>query len=281
MSNYSKGILLVGLGNIILSPDSLLIRLINIDLLNLMFLRGLFMGLSLLFLNVVIFRSKVIHQFKLMDRYSWGITLVFSISSFFFVSSIQHTSAAHTLIIIGASPVVVAILGFILLKERVSRSTLFTIFIVFIGLIFVVYDDQASTLKGDFFAFMATLLLSINFILARKTIIKNMLLPLSISGFLIALFTFPSFNLNDFTSQQLLLGSLLGCIVGVAFTLITMAPQFIPAADTAVFMPLETVLGVLLVWLFVGEYPGFISITAGSIIIFTIMVNSYYQIQSN
>ena len=40
-------------GILLLSPDSLLIRLINIDLWTLMFLRGLFMGLSLFLLNIL------------------------------------------------------------------------------------------------------------------------------------------------------------------------------------------------------------------------------------
>jgi drug/metabolite transporter (DMT)-like permease len=41
---------------------------------------------------------------------------------------------------------------------------------------------------------------------------------------------------------------------------------------------LESVFGSLLVWWFLGEYPGLISLSAGLVIIGAIMLNSYFQI---
>ncbi|MCK4709034.1 MAG: EamA family transporter, partial [Gammaproteobacteria bacterium] len=159
-SNNGKGILLAGIGILVLSPDSLLIRLINIDLWTLMFLRGLFMGICLFLLNFVVNSGNAIKQFQQLDRYAWGITVLMMVSSFFFVASIQNTSVAHTLIIVGAAPVVAAILGLIFLREKVSSNTWITIFVVVVGLVFVVYDDQQSNLIGDVYALIACLLWS-------------------------------------------------------------------------------------------------------------------------
>ncbi|MCK5663513.1 MAG: DMT family transporter [Thiotrichaceae bacterium] len=274
----AKGILLASIGILILSPDSLLIRLINIDLWTLTFLRGLFMGITLFLLNFLINKKDAVQQYLKLDRFAWGIIILMTISSFFFVSSIQTTSVAHTLIIVGAAPVVAAILGLIFLHEKVSKATWFTIFVVVIGLVFVVYDGQKSSLLGDMYALVACLMWSTNFILARLTRMKNMLSAMSVSGFAMAILSFPLADLSSVTIEQTLLSFLLGLLVGVAFSLITLAPRFIPAAEVAVFMPLESVFGSLLVWWFLGEYPGLISLSAGLVIIGAIMLNSYFQI---
>ena len=278
LSNNGKGILLASIGILVLSPDSLLIRLIDTDLWTLMFLRGLFMGICLLLLNFVVNSGSAIKQFQQLDRYAWGIISLMIVSSFFFVASIQHTSVAHALIIVGAAPVVAAILGLIFLHEKVSSGSWLTIFIVVTGLVFVVYDDQQSSLLGDAYALVACLLWSTNFILARLTRMKNLVSAMSISGFGMALLSYPLSALQNITIEQALLSLILGLLVGVAFSLITLAPRFIPAAEVAVFMPLESVFGSLLVWWFLSEYPGLISLSAGLVIIGAIMLNSYFQI---
>jgi drug/metabolite transporter (DMT)-like permease len=278
ISDNARGLLLVSFGVFILSPDSLLIRLIDIDLWSLMFLRGLFMGICLFVLNLLVNASAPLQQFKDLDQYGWSIIVLMTVSSFFFVAAVQNTSVAHTLIIVGAVPVVAAILGIIFLREYVSRNSWITIFIVMIGLIFVVYDDQQSSIEGDLYALAACLLWSGNFVLARLTTMKNMIAAMSVSGFLMALSAYPLATLSLISVEQLALSVLLGLLVGVAFSMITLAPRFIPSAEVAVFMPLESVFGSLLVWWFLDEYPGWISLTAGSVIILTIMTNSYFQI---
>lgn len=281
LSDNAKGVLLAGMGVLVLSPDSLLIRLIDTDLWTLVFLRGLFMGISLFLLNFLVNRKSPMKQFLKLDRYAWGVVLIMAISNYFFVFAIQHTSVAHTLIIVGAAPVFAAILGLIFLKEKVSKNTWFTIFIVVTGLVFVVNDDVKSSLVGDVYAMIACLFWSTNFILARKTTMSNMIAPMCISGVLISLYSYPYSELALVTQDQIYLSMLLGVFVGIAFSMITLAPRYIPAAEVAVFMPSETVFGVLLVWWFIGEFPGLVSVLAGSIIILAIMLNSYFQIRNS
>lgn len=279
LSNHSRGILLGFLGIITLSPDSLLIRLINADLWTVTFLRSVFIGLSLLLFMIALYRNKFFAQFLQMDRYALLITLFIATSNIFFIASVQNTSVAHTLIIVGAVPVVSAILGLLFLRERVTRLTWLTIFVVLSCLVLVVYDKQQGSLIGDLYALIALLLWSAVFIFGRLTRSSNMLSAMCLGGFINAIWSYPLADISNIASDQILLGLLLGCLVGAALSQITMAPRFIPAAEVAVFMPLETVFGTLLVWWIVGEYPGLVSITAGSIMIFAIIVNSYFQIR--
>jgi drug/metabolite transporter (DMT)-like permease len=280
LSDQGRGILLAVTGVFLLSPDSLLIRWIHLDLWTLMFLRGLFMGLTLLALNLLlrIGRNQSAGLFQL-DRHAWTFTLLMTVSSLFFVAAVQTTSIAHTLIIVGATPVVSALLGWVILRERVGATTLWTIGIVMIGLGFVVYDDSRSSLLGDLYAAIACLLWSGNFILMRLTRTPSHLSMMTVSGFVLAVATLPLAQLGGVEPWQWGLGVASGFVVGFSFWLITLAPKYIPAAEVALFMPLESVFGSLLAWWLLDEFPGWISVIAGSIIILAIMLNSYVQIR--
>ncbi|MDJ0881030.1 MAG: DMT family transporter [Gammaproteobacteria bacterium] len=280
MSNHLKGVLLAGLGILVISPDSLLIRFVNIDLWTLMFLRGLFIALALLIVNIIFYPSlSLIEQFRQLNRKEWTMVILMAVCSFAFVASIQTTSVAHTLIIVGTAPIFSAILGLYLLSEAVARNTWISIGIVFVGLIFVVYDQQQSTLLGDFYALITGLGWAVILVLARRSVKTNMFFIMMLSGLLIVIISLPIANLPDISVNQALLGSLLGTLNGIALSLLTFAPRFMPAAEVAVFLPLESVFGSLLVWWFLAEYPGHISLIAGLVIITTIMLNSYYQIK--
>jgi drug/metabolite transporter (DMT)-like permease len=279
LSDNAKGFSLALLGIITLSPDSLLIRLIDTDVWTTTFLRSVFVGLSLLVFMLVLYRGKTLQQFKQMDRYALLTTVFIAGTNFFFVASVQNTSVAHTLIIVGAAPVVAAILGLVFIREKVTRQTWITIAVVIISLIFVVYDNQKSTLIGDLYALIVLLLWSSIFIFGRLTSTSNMLGAMCISGFISATWSCSLADLSGLATSQLGLSLLLGCLVGAALSQITLAPRFIPAAEVAVFMPLETVFGSLLVWWILDEYPGLISILAGSIMVLAIMLSSYFQIK--
>jgi drug/metabolite transporter (DMT)-like permease len=280
ISNHFKGVLLASMGMLVISPDSLLIRFADIDLWPLMFMRGLFIALTL-FLVIMLMRSTRagLRQIVNFDGPTWLMVVLLAVSSFFFVASVQHTSVAHTLIIVGAAPVFSAILGILLLQERVPLNTWITIMIVFCGLVFVVYDRQQSSLIGDFYAFLTGMSWALILIMARKTRSNNMLIIIMLSGLVMAALPLPMVSFENISLHQVMIASMVGVINGIALSFLTMAPRYIPAAEVAVFMPLESVFGSFLVWWFLAEYPGHVSITAGGIIIFTLMINSYYQIK--
>jgi len=282
LSNQLKGVLAAATGILVISPDSLLIRFVNIDLWTLMFLRGLFIAIALFSLSLILNPPhSLMRQIRSFDINAWLMALLMGISSFFFVASIQTTSVAHTLIIVGSTPVFSAVLGLLILKERLPLNTWLTIVIVFFGLIFVVYDQQQSSLLGDLYALGTALSWCFILMLARKTSSDSMFLIMMFSGLVMFVVSLPFASLPSITLNQTLIGALLGTLNGIALSLLTLAPRFIPAAEVAVFLPLESVFGSLLVWWFLAEYPGHVSIAAGFIIILTIMINSYYQLKKS
>ncbi len=147
LSGESKGRVFTLLGVMILSFDSLLVRLIDCDEWTLIFWRG--------FLPATVFLSPSGSWIKsaggafLPPRPSTLFTAVlFSASTICFVFSLDHTQVTSTLVLTNTAPLITAILAFIFLKEKLSVSTIVTI-IISVGGIWLVfgYKPQALSLK--------------------------------------------------------------------------------------------------------------------------------------
>ena len=280
LNPQTKGALIAFSGAFILSPDSLLIRMVELDQWTIVFLRSLFMSISLMLLYVVVFRKSFIKAVSKFDKPAFSISLLMCISTFFFISSILTTSVAHTLIIVATVPVFSSILGYLFLGERVDKVTMTTILVVTLSMFWVVQGKEGnSSILGDLLALGCTLMLALVFLFARKTRVTNRVPVMSMSGLLAAIIALPlaSFNQVDVTALGYCL--LLGFINGVAFSLLTLAPRYIISAKVALYMPIETVFGTLLVWWLLGEYPGMVSLAGGFIVLSAIMFHSYYQIR--
>jgi drug/metabolite transporter (DMT)-like permease len=68
-----------------------------------------------------------------------------------------------------------------------------------------------------------------------------------------------------------------GVILSISFTLIVIAPRYIPAAEVGMIMPLETVLGTLIAWVVINEVPSTNALIGGSIVIVTLFLHSWYS----
>ena len=106
-SHRLKGVFLCLFGIILLSPDSLLLRLIGADLWTLAFWRG---GLSAIGLAIVILllegRQNCQRQLLHINRHTVLVAVSFAIANIAFIFSIKNTAVANTLVIMSMSPAV-------------------------------------------------------------------------------------------------------------------------------------------------------------------------------
>ena len=117
LSNQQKGSLLAFIGVFLITPDSLLIRLSNIETWGMLFYRGAIPFVVVL-IGTLIFYNKNFLK-KLFGIGYPGIFYIFSFSAcnITFILSIQNTNVANTLVMIALAPMLSAILGAIFLKE--------------------------------------------------------------------------------------------------------------------------------------------------------------------
>jgi drug/metabolite transporter (DMT)-like permease len=83
------------------------------------------------------------------------------------------------------------------------------------------------------------------------------------------------------SSHDLFLGFLAGTFqIGFGFIMITIGSQTTPAAVVGVLMLTEAVFGPLWAWLFINEIPPTSVLIGGGIIIFSILLQSFYSKKS-
>ena len=281
LSNQQKGSLLAFIAVFLITPDSLLIRLSNIETWGMLFYRGAIPFVVVL-IGTILFYKKNFIKALLGVGYP-GIFYIFSfaICNITFLISIQNTNVANTLVMIALAPMLSAILGAIFLKETPDKKTWIAIIVTFASCIYIFYDSlKLGNFYGDFFGFVTAFGLACNANLARYA--KNRdLVPSAVVGKLcVALFAFFFVKNFELIGNDIIYVPLM-CVVCVAipFVLVTIAPRFITAAEVNLFFLLETILGPIWVWLVIKEQPSLETILGGSVIILTIAIHSFLALK--
>ena len=122
LSEQQKGSLLAFVAVMFITPDSLFIRLSNIDTWGLVFYRGLIPFVTVFLGMLLIYK---LNFFKMLFSSGYhGLLYIgtFSVTNITFVVSIQNTNVANTLVMIAMAPMLSAFLGAIFLKELPDRK---------------------------------------------------------------------------------------------------------------------------------------------------------------
>ena len=281
LTDQQKGSLLAFIAVMFITPDSLFIRLSNIDTWGLVFYRGIIPFLSVFVGMLFIYKIKF---FKILFSSGYhGVIYVitFSITNITFVVSIQNTNVANTLVMIATAPMISAILSGFFLKEQPDKKTWISIIITFLAIIFIFYDSLGiGNFYGDILAFITAVGLAVGAVTIRSAKSKN-LVPAAVIGKLLVA-TFALFFIESFllVEKDLIIVPLM-CILCVAipFVLVTIAPRFITAAEVNLFFLLETIIGPIWVWFIIKEQPSIETLIGGAVIITTIAIHSFLKLR--
>tara|TARA_Y100001970_G_scaffold266899_1_gene356181 strand:+ start:420 stop:1286 length:867 start_codon:yes stop_codon:yes gene_type:complete len=273
-----KGMLLAFTGIMFITPDSLLIRLANIDSWNLIFYRGFIPFLTILIGLLFIYKSNLFK--KILDNGWHGLVYILSFStiSILFVISIENTNVANTLIMIALAPMLSAIISLIFLKENPDQKTWMAIIITTLAVIYIFYGAiDTGDFLGNFLGLIVATGLAVNAVVIRSAK-KISLVPSAMFGKLVvALFSLIFVDQLKLENNDLFIIPLM-CVfcIAIPFVCVTLAPRYITAPEVNLFFLLETIFGPLWVWLVIREQPSIETIIGGSIIILTIAVHSIF-----
>jgi drug/metabolite transporter (DMT)-like permease len=283
LNNQQKGSLLAFIAVFLITPDSLFIRLSNIDTWGLVFYRGAIPFVTVLLGMLLIYRMTF---FKLLFSMGYpGVIYIgtFSITNITFVISIQNTNVANTLVMIAMAPMISAVLGALLLKENPDKKTWITIFVTFLAALYIFYDSiQLGNFFGDILGFITATGLAIGAVVVRSAKDRN-LVPSAVIGKLVvavfAVFFVENFELVE--TDIFIVPLMCVMCVAIPFVLVTIAPRFITAAEVNLFFLLETIFGPIWVWLVIKEQPSLETIQGGIVIIVAIAIHSYMSLKKN
>ena len=283
LTDQQKGSLLAFVAVMFITPDSLFIRLSNVDTWGLVFYRGIIPFFTVFLVMLLIYKLSFFKMLFSSGYHGLIYISTFSITNITFVVSIQNTNVANTLVMIATAPMLSAILGAIFLKEPPDKKTWISIIVTFLAIIYIFFDSiKLGNFYGDILGFITAIGLAIGAVTIRSAKTKN-LVPAAVVGKLcvatFALFFIESFVLEN---KDLIIVPLMSILcVAIPFVLVTIAPRFIPAAEVNLFFLLETIIGPIWVWLIIKEQPSIETLYGGVVIIATIAIHSFLKLKNS
>ena len=283
LSNQKKGSLLAFIAVMLITPDSIFIRLSNIETWGMLFYRGAIPFVVVLIGLIFFYKNNLLKALVGIGYPGIFYVISFSICNITFIISIQNTNVANTLVMIAMAPMLSAILGSIFLKEVPDSKTWIAIIITLVAVSYIFHDSiEMGNFYGDLFGLITAFGLACNAVIARFA--KNRdLVPSAVIGKLcVAIFAFFFVDTFSLVGTDLIFVPLM-CVMCVAipFVLVTIAPRFIPAEEVNLFFLLETIIGPFWVWLIINEQPSIETIQGGIIILLTIAIHSFLKLKQS
>ncbi len=279
MNTRTKGLLITIGGVLVLTPDSLLIRLVDADVWTVTFWRGLLFGTAILAGGFVFARQDFMNTIRHFGRPDLLYLGIHGIGAVAFVLSITLTTVANSLFILSTSPLWAAIASWIFLRERMGLKTWIAILLAAAGIAIIASGSfgagvgaGAGNPLGDLAALVNAISMSLAFTVARGVKGRSLVPAMGLSGILAALIALPfagSLMIPTESLPWLAIMSLI--IVPFAFSMMTIGPRYIPAPEVSLIFLLEAVIAPIWVWLALAEHPGDRTLIGGTIVLVTLV----------
>ena len=200
-----------------------------------------------------------------------------------FIFSITNTSAAVTLLCLAAMPFFTALLGFLLLKEKISVNVWIAIIIATIGIIIIAMGNvQKNSFLGLIFGMTSSVGFSVFSVTLRWKKETPKFTTVSFAGLFCVIFASIVILNNDMsflsTSYNSGLFSLHGTLVCIGLILYSIGSKAIPAAELTLLSLTEVIGGIFWVWipiLGINEIPSTNTIIGGFFLFMSII---YYSL---
>jgi drug/metabolite transporter (DMT)-like permease len=268
---------------LVLTPDSLLISLIESDPWTLVFWRGLLTALTLTVALAVMHGRDMIKKTWEVGLPGIFAGLLFGCSTISFVMSVRLTTAANALVVVASMPLFAVVFTLIFLKEKVPLRTWLATIAGFGGIAILFSGSLGGgALIGDLLALVTACFMAGNFVLIRRFERISMIPAVIFSGILTTLAVAPVSNPAVFDSIDFLYLILMGTIVlPVPLAIMTVAPKLIPAPEASLILLLETFFGPLWVWMVLKEKPAKETVIGGMLLVITLIVHSIVSMREN
>ena len=277
------GPLLVFLGAVCLSFGGLIVKSFEgANLWQILFWRQFFFSITVALYLLFTYKKNFFKSF-----YNSGIPgfiggLILGIGFAAYIFSMYTTTVANTNFIITTETIFLAAFGYFLLKEKINLITFISIILGMSGVLIILGSSLSIQSSEQFLGNMVAFIMPISFavlvIIIRKYPNVDMVPAQFTAGIFAAIIGFLIAGNLSISPHDLFLAFLAGFFqIGFGFILITIGSQTTPAAVVGVMMLTESVFGPLWAWLFINEVPPTAVIIGGSIIIFSILFQSFFS----
>jgi len=281
--SYRRGVLYVVAAGIFLSTGGIFIRYIeNASPWTVLFYRSLTFTVTVVLFQYVRDRKTFVKRFQSIRAIDLVISMSLALGFITYVLSLFNTSVANTVLILSTGPVFAALLGWLVLREKVTAITCLAMLLAISGVLVMVSGGIASSDKlGILYALLAVMTFSVMIVMLRRSPANHDTMPATalagICAALMCLFFVPTLHIS---SHDLLLSIALGSVqVGLGFILITLGSRSVPAAQVPLLALAETALSPIWVWLLVNETPARNTLVGGAIVLCAVAIQGFSGIR--
>ena len=282
LSSYQVGIILVTSGSLLVSLDSLGIRLTDEGPWTIAFWLGAFMAIAM-FVLVRIRSGTSLITVGLGS--GWPVLIsgfLQTASTGFFILAITWTTVTNAVVIVAATPMTAALIAHFAIRERTSLRTWLAIAAAIGGVLVVVSGSLGvGEIKGDLYAVASIISFSTNLTLWRKLPDLNRQVVVGIGGLTLAMISFVPANPFDVTGEAIAILAVLGLLTGPAGRVsIATSTRHLRASQVGLFVPVETMAATAWAWLFLSEPPETTTLIGGLIVIAAVVFGMTKQTKS-
>ena len=267
---YRWGLIMAAGGGLCLSFGGLILRSIESDDgFQILALRSLTFSATLILFLLVRNRGNLVRPFREIGWLGFAIAPPLGLGFVCYLFAMMLTSVANVVFIISLSPVFAAVVGWLVLRERVPPATLGAIALAVAGVAVMVSGGLAGEgLLGMAIALGAPLTFALLITVQRRQPEVDMIPAVLLSGVVAGAIAYLGVDAWTLSERDIALSLFMGAgQVGAGFLLITLGARWLPPAQTALLALSEAVLAPLWVWLFVDEIPAAMTLIGGAMIL--------------
>lgn len=269
LSRRARGYLITGAGVLLLSPDALFVKATQVEVEVFMFWRALLLGLMLGLVALARYGRRLPEALRACGPAALWCPLAFAGAAWGFVAAVRLTAAGNVLVIQNLAPLVAGLLGLLLFRQRLRGQTWVVILLCVLGAgLMAAGEVGKGSPLGLLMALAIPLSIAVNMTVAsaQRGVDTTVILPLGCLVMLLPALALGGMQLPPLADLLRLL--LLGLVfLPAAYFLIQTGPRYLPGAEVSLVMLLETLVGTLLVWAWVGEVPPPLAFVGGGLIL--------------
>ena len=272
------GPILIFLGACCLSFGGLIVKSFEgATLWQILFWRSIFFSIAIVIFLLITYKKNIFNSFYKSGFPGLIGGLILSLGYCGYVFAMYNTTVANTNFIIQTQTIFLAIFGYIFLKEKISKLTLFSIILAFIGIMLMVGNSLSpGQTSGNIAAFIMPISFATLILIVRKFPDIDMIPMQFVAGIGAIIIGYLFSTKLIISSHDIFLGFLAGFFqVGLGFIFITIGARSTPSALVGIIMLTEAVLGPLWAWLFANENPPLVVLIGGTIIISAVFLQLF------
>lgn len=223
-------------------------------------------------------RSTPLRFLRELDRTDLAMGLVLGIAFMTYVFAMLLTSVASTLFLLTTAPFMAALIGWVWINERPHPFTWIAMTAAIIGVGVMISDGlELGRTLGNLVALLSALAFAVMLVIARRSGKDDVLGGTFLGGvFAFAMAGVAAFTIGNglgISLYDLGLTLFMGAFtIGIGIAFVTWGTSYVPAAEVSLLVLIESVLGPIWPWVFLGEAMSHLEIIGGATVMTAVIL---------